>query len=138
MKPAKEKRRYQRQKVLLPLRLTEQDPKGRVLYQGNTTNVGAGGVYFQTLNWQDLKVGTSVHVVIDVPPEMFQLLPFGGMRGSGEVIRMDPVESLAAEKPDQAKPSARPRGIAVRMTSRLRFDPELHLPRFEGGKNKPN
>ena len=129
MAPAKERRRHQRQQVLLPLRVMEKDPEGRLLFQGNTVNVGAGGVYFHTTNWREMPVGTSVHVVIDISPETFQLLPFGGLRGAGKVIRIDPTRSDKEVDPDPDHC-----GVAVRMTSRLRFDPELHLPRFETGE----
>jgi hypothetical protein len=116
--------------------VTDKDETGEVLYRGSTVNVGAGGVYFKTLNWQDLPLGKCVHVVIDIPPEMFQLLPFGGLLGSGEIVRIDagfPGEPAGT----QTDPSSEHCGVAVRMTTRLRFDPELHLPRFEGRK-KPN
>jgi hypothetical protein len=120
----------------MPLRVTHEDPAGRLLYQGNTLNVGAGGVYFRTLSWQDLHLGMTVHVTIDIPPGLLQLLPFGGLRGFGEVIRIDRPASPSAEA--SGAPSPVPHGIAIRMTSRLRFDPELHLPRFEGHQKKPN
>ena len=137
MEPAKERRRYQRQQVLLPLRVTEEEAGGKLLFQGNTVNVGAGGVYFKTLNWQDLRVGMSVHVIIDIPPEMFQLLPFGGLRGAGKVIRVErPATSTDAERDEE--PSSEHGGVAVRMMSRLRFDPDLHLPRFERDRRRPS
>ena len=128
MIPAKEKRRYQRQEVLLPLRVTEQDAKGKLLFQGNTVNVGAGGVYFQTLNWHEMRLGMRVHVIIDISPETFQLLPFGGLRGTGKVIR---IETPPAKKRRGADAETENAGVAVHMTTRLKFDPDLHLPRFE-------
>ena len=137
MEPARERRRHQRQQVLLPLRVTEEEAGGKLLFQGNTVNVGAGGVYFNTLNWQDLRVGMPVHVTIDVPPEMFQLLPFGGLRGAGKVIRIDPQAESNGE-PTTDEPSPEHCGIAVRMMSRLRFDPDLHLPRFDRDRRQPN
>ena len=109
---------------MLPLRVMENEPTGRLVFQGDTVNVGAGGVYFKTLNWHELRVGMPVHVTIDIPPEMFQLLPFGGLRGTGEIVRIEP--------PVRTSPTERAtRGVAVRMTSRLCFDPDLHLPRFD-------
>jgi hypothetical protein len=118
--------------------VTHEDPAGRLLYQGNTVNVGAGGVYFRTLSWQDIQLGMAVHVTIDIPPGLLQLLPFGGLRGFGEVIRIDHPASPKVEGSAPGVPSPAPRGVAVRMTSRLRFDPELHLPRFEGRQKEPN
>ena len=109
---------------MLPLRVMEKEPTGRLLFQGDTVNVGAGGVYFRTLNWHEMRVGMPVHVVIDIPPELFQLLPFGGLRGSGEIVR---VESSAHPPDADARESC---GVALRMTTRLKFDPDLHLPRF--------
>jgi hypothetical protein len=124
MDSGRDRRRFSRQYVMLPLRVMEKEPTGRLLFQGDTVNVGAGGLYFKTLNWQDLQVGAPVHVVIDIPPEMFQLLPFGGLRGSGEILRIEGPTPLSA--------SGRPTcGVAVRMTTRLKFDPELHLPQFD-------
>jgi hypothetical protein len=122
----------------MPLRVTHEDPAGRLLYQGDTINVGAGGVYFRTLNWQDIRPGMAVHVTIDIPPGLLQLLPFGGLRGFGEVIRIDGPRPGTTDSsvPDDA--SSLPHGVAIRMTSRLRFDPELHLPRFESHRKKPN
>lgn len=114
---------------MLPLRVMEKEPTGRLVFQGDTINVGAGGVYFRTLNWHDLKVGTPVHVIIDIPPEMFQLLPFGGLRGTGEILRVE-----SPETSDMGQKSA---GVAVRMTTRLKFDAELHLPRFQGASRPP-
>jgi len=122
----------------MPLRVTHEDPTGRLLYQGDTANVGAGGVYFRTLNWQEIRVGSVVHVTIDIPPGLLQLLPFGGLQGFGEVIRIDPPAAPKAEGSVPGAPSPEPYGVAIRMTSRLRFDPELHLPRFEGPQRKPN
>lgn len=119
---------------MLPLRVTDKDAAGDLVYQGNTVNVGAGGMYFRTLNWQDVRLGMHVHVIMDIPPEMFQLLPFGGLRGFGEVIRMDVSPGTARGKSAQGGGTPMDCGIAVRMTSRLRFDPDLHLPRFEGDK----
>jgi hypothetical protein len=136
MEPVRERRKHQRQDVLLPLRVTEGGVTGKLLYQGNTVNVSAGGVYFKTLNWQELRVGTRVHVVIDVPPELFRRLPFGGMTGTAEVVRVergsrspDSLNGDGASLPGQG-------GVAIRMTSRLRFDPELHLPRFDRDQPK--
>ena len=129
MEIGNERRKYQRQQVALPLRVAEEDTPGKTLYQGSTVNVGAGGVYFRTPNWQDLRPGMAVHVTIDVPPDMFQLLPFGGLRGSGKVIRIE--DMPAKEDRTDGGVSAAPRGVAIRMTSRLRFDSELHLPNFE-------
>lgn len=115
---------------MLPLRVMEKEPTGRLVFQGDTVNVGAGGVYFRTLNWHELQVGMPVHVTIDIPPEMFQLLPFGGLRGFGEIVRIE--GPAGAEAVGTPVPLERhPRGVAVRMTSRLKFDPELHLPRFD-------
>ena len=129
MKPARERRRHQRQDVLLPLRVTDKDATGKLIHQGHTINVGAGGVYFRTLGERPFRVGERVHVIIDVPPEMFQLLPFGGMTGSGEVVR---VEIASPSKGDYADGRPTECGVALRMISRLRFDPDLHLPRFNG------
>jgi hypothetical protein len=109
---------------MLPLRVMEKEPAGRLVFQGDTVNVGAGGIYFRTLNWHDLQVGAPVHLVIDIPPEMFQLMPFGGLRGTGEIVRIESPETSDLANPRSA-------GVAVRMTTRLKFDPELHLPRFE-------
>ncbi len=115
---------------MLPLRVMDGEPTGRLVFQGDTVNVGAGGVYFKTLNWHELRVGMPVHVTIDIPPEMFQLLPFGGFRGSGEIVRIEPpIRTTPAERAT--------RGVAVRMTSRLKFDSDLHLPRFDSG-NRPS
>ena len=137
MDPARDRRRYQRQQVLLPLRVTEKEPTGRILFQGDTVNVGAGGVYFRTLNWHEMQVGMPVHVIIDIPPEMFQLLPFGGLRGFGEIVRIErPLAEDGKGKPDGR--AHHPCGVALRMTTRLRFDPDLHLPRFEAPKTKSN
>ncbi|HUW57863.1 MAG TPA: PilZ domain-containing protein [Planctomycetota bacterium] len=137
MEPAKERRKHQRQTVLLPLRVTEEEAGGKLLFQGNTVTVGAGGVYFRTLNWQDLPVGMPVHVTIDIPPEMFQLLPFGGLRGVGKVIRVErPTAPDGGAGSDET--SSEHGGVAVRMMSRLRFDPDLHLPRFDRDRRKPN
>ena len=116
---------------MLPLRVTEKEPTGRLIFQGDTINVGAGGVYFRTLNWHDLSVGTPVHVLIDIPPEMFQLLPFGGLRGSGEIVRIE----TPARPPSPGVREAC--GVAIRMTTRLKFDPELHLPRFDAPDAPP-
>ena len=138
MQPAKERRKYQRQQVLLPLRVTEEDARGRLLFQGNTVNVGAGGVYFRTLNWQDIRLGMTVHLIIDVPPEMFQLLPFGGLQGAGKIVRIDRPPSPDTENAMEASLSSGDRGVAIRMISRLRFDPDLHLPRFSGEGRKPD
>jgi len=131
MTPAKERRRHQRQEVLLPLRVTEKDATGKLLFQGNTVNVGAGGVYFRTLNSQDLHPGMPVHVIIDISPETFQLLPFGGLRGSGKVLRIESPTQKPARRIKDGDAQEVPCGVAVRMTTRLKFDPELHLPRFE-------
>ena len=135
MIPAKERRRHQRQEVLLPLRVTEEDAKGRLLFQGSTVNVGAGGVYFRTLNWQEVQLGMPVHVVIDISPETFQLLPFGGLRGIGKVIRID--VPTAKEASDPLTDPVEHAGVAVHMITRLKFDPELHLPRFEPENETP-
>ena len=138
MQPAKERRKHQRQQVLLPLRVTEEDARGKLLFQGNTVNVGAGGVYFKTLNWQGIPLGTTVHLIIDVPPEMFQLLPFGGLRGAGKVVRMDTWPSPDIRSTVEASLPPEDRGVAIRMISRLRFDPDLHLPRFESDQQRPS
>ena len=93
-------------------------------------------VYFQTLHWQDLRVGTPVHVTIDVPPEMFQLLPFGGLRGFGEVVRVDradPAEDADGARGSSSSDDPPPRcGIAVRMTTRLAGNATHFLP-FDKG-----
>lgn len=125
MKPAIENRRHQRQDLPLPLRLTAGDAEGRLLFKGETCNIGAGGLHFRTPNWGDFQVGTSVYVVIDMPSDMFHLLPFGGMRASGEVVRIE----ASRDVPVGATP--RMKGVAVKLTSRLCFDPELNLPRFD-------
>ncbi len=124
MDSPKEKRRFPRQYVMLPLRVMDKEPTGRLLFQGDTVNVGAGGVYFQTLNWHELRVGMPVHIIIDIPPEMFQLLPFGGLRGTGEILRIEPAARASSSQRET-------RGVAIRMTTRLKFDPDLHLPRFD-------
>ena len=125
MESGRDRRRFLRQYVMMPLRVMEKEPTGRLLFQGDTINVGAGGVYFRTLNWHELKVGQPVHIVIDIPPELFQLLPFGGLRGSGEILRIEP------PAPHPASDGRVSSGVAVRMTTRLKFDPDLHLPRFD-------
>jgi hypothetical protein len=107
----------------------DKDATGKLIYQGHTVNVGAGGVYFRTLAERRFHVGERVHVLIDVPPEMFQLLPFGGMTGAGEVVRVE-------EEHDARDDDAAGRGVALKMTSRLRFDPDLHLPMFDGGDHE--
>jgi len=109
---------------MLPLRVTEKDAKGTLLFQGNTANVGAGGVYFQTLDSQNIYPGMPVHVVIDISPETFQLLPFGGLRGAGKILRIE-------EPGNGGDDSSQAHGVAIRMTTRLKFDADLHLPRFD-------
>jgi len=122
----------------MPLRVTYEDPAGRLLYEGNTLNVGAGGVYFRTVNWQDIRLGMAVHVTIDIPPGLLQLLPFGGLRGFGKVIRVDRPTSVSVAGLADGASSPLSHGVAIRMTSRLQFDPELHLPRFESHRKRPN
>ena len=92
---------------MLPLRVMEKEPTGRLVFQGDTVNVGAGGVYFRTLNWHDLRVGMPVHVTIDIPPEMFQLLPFGGLRGYGEILRIESAEA-GSDVPHERHPRGAP------------------------------
>jgi hypothetical protein len=79
-----------------------------------------------------MDVGMPVHIVIDISPETFQLLPFGGLRGMGKIVRIEKPEG--GRKPNGGEHDA---GVAVSMTSRLRFDPELHLPRFEAEDERP-
>jgi len=117
---------------MLPLRVTEKDATGRLLFQGNTVNVGAGGVYFRTLNPQDLAPGMPVHVIIDISPETFQLLPFGGLRGAGTVLRVETPPRRKRKRTNGGDAAvSESAGVAVRMTTQLKFDPDLHLPRFE-------
>lgn len=117
-----EKRRHQRQRVLLPLRVVNGDLTGKVLYEGVTINVAAGGVYFRTYGWRDFGVGAPVEVIIDVPAEMSGILPFGGMTGRGTVVRVEECgrfSRLSREHEDD-RPSER--GVAVRFDSKLRFE----------------
>jgi hypothetical protein len=127
MQPSNERRKHLRQSIMLPLRVTEKEPTGRLLFEGGTVNVGAGGVYFRTAKQQGIRIGTPVHIVIDIPPEMFQFLPFGGLRGSGEIVRID--QPGVGESSDDSTSEAF--GVAVHMTSRLHFDSEARISKYE-------
>lgn len=123
-----EKRKHQRQDVLLPLRVAQGDRTGKVLYEGVTINVGAGGVYFRTYGWRDLVVGTRVSVVIDVPPEMYQLLLFGGMAGYGQVVRIEESGKFARLSPDRDEGRPTERGVALRFESKLKYEVDMGMP----------
>ncbi len=114
--------------MLLPLRVADSKLTGKVLYEGITINVGAGGVYFRTYGWREFEIGTPVNVAIDVPPEMFQLLPFGGMTGQGTVVRVEETGRFArlSRNSDEDRPSER--GVALQFDSKLRFDADLSMP----------
>jgi len=122
-----EKRRHQRQEVLLPLRVADGDLTGKVLYEGVTINVGAGGVYFRTYRWKDFGVGSPVEVVIDVPAEMNDLLPFGGMTGRGTVVRVEESGRFVRLSPEREEDRPSERGIALQFESKLRFETGLGL-----------
>lgn len=124
----KEKRRHQRQDVLLPLRVANGKLTGKILYEGITINVGAGGVYFRTYGWREFEKGTPVDVVIDVPPEMFQLLPFGGMTGRGTVVRVEETGRFARLSSNSGEDRPSERGVALQFDSKLRFDASLSMP----------
>jgi hypothetical protein len=128
-----EKRRHLRQDVLLPLRVANGDLTGNVLYEGVTLNVGAGGVYFRTYGWRDFKIGSRVEVVIDVPPEMNGLLPFGGMTGTGTVLRVERSGRFASLAPDTEEDRPCERGVALEFDSKLRFETGINL-----GVRRPN
>ena len=131
MKRPEERRRHQRRQVLLPLCVTEKDAGGRLLFRGDTVNIGAGGIYFHTLNPDDVAVSMPVYVKIEVPSGAFKHLPFGGLSGSGEIVRIDDI----GESNGASGSSTTRHGVAVRMTSKLRFDPDLHLPEFGVGQS---
>jgi hypothetical protein len=117
-----EKRKHQRQHVLLPLRVADGELTGKVLYEGVTLNVAPGGVYFRTYGWRDLKVGSPVVVSIDVPPEMFQVLPSGGMTGRGTVIRVEKSGQFARLAPEGDEDRPTERGVALRFDGKLAFE----------------
>lgn len=123
-----EKRRHLRQEVLLPLRVANGDLTGRVLYEGVTINVAAGGVYFRTYGWRDFEVGAQVEVVIDVPAEMDGLLPFGGMKGRGAVVRVEESGRFARLSRDRQDDRPSERGVALKFDSKLRFESDLGIP----------
>ena len=123
-----EKRRHQRQGVLLPLRVSKSENTGNVLYEGVTINVGAGGVYFRTYGWREFEVGTTVHVVIDVPPEMNQLLSFGGMTGRGTVVRVEDSRRFAQLRTNRDDDRPCERGVALKFASQLKFEPHVGMP----------
>ena len=131
-----EKRKHQRQQVLLPLRVTAADATGNLLYQGITINVGSGGVYFRTYAWRSLCAGMPVDVVISVPPDMLQELPFGGMTGRASIVRVE--ESGRFARLGGAESVERPteRGVALRFESKLRFEPDVRMP-FETPPEAP-
>ena len=109
------------------MRVVNGDLTGKVLYEGVTINVAAGGVYFRTYGWRDFAVGGQVEVIIDVPAEMSGLLPFGGMTGQGSVIRVEDCgrySRLSRENEDY-RPSER--GVAVRFDSKLRFETDIGM-----------
>lgn len=122
-----EMRRHQRQGVLLPLRVVNGDLTGKVLYEGVTINVAAGGVYFRTYGWRDFAVGAQVEIIINVPAEMNGLLPFGGMTGQGTVVRVE--DSGRYSKLSRENEGYRPseRGVAVRFDSKLRFESDIGM-----------
>ena len=122
-----EKRRHQRQEVLLPLRVANGDLTGKVLYEGVTINVGAGGVYFRTYRWRDFQAGSPVEVVIDVPAEMNGLLGFGGMMGRGVVVRVEESGRFARLSADRKDDRPSERGVALRFESKLTFEAGLDL-----------
>ena len=122
-----EKRRHLRQEVLLPLRVAHGGLTGKVLYEGVTINVAAGGVYFRTYGWRDFEVGGRVEVVIDVPTEMIGLLPFGGMTGRGTVIRVEESSGFSRLSRDGADCRPSERGVALRFDSKLRFEADLGM-----------
>ena len=122
-----EKRRHQRQEVLLPLRVENGDLTGKVLYEGVTINVSAGGVYFRTWGWRNFEVGSRVEVVIDVPAEMNALLPFGGMTGRGMVVRVEESGRLARLNREGEDDRPSERGVALQFDSKLRFEAGLGL-----------
>ena len=117
-----EKRCHQRQEVLLPLYVANGEVTGKVLYEGVTINVGAGGVYFRTYGWRDFEVGGCVEVVIDVPAEMDGLLPFGGMTGRGTVVRVEESGRFARLSSGRGDDRPSERGVALRFDTRLKFE----------------
>ena len=124
----RERRKHQRQEVLLPLRVTSADATGGLLYQGITINVGAGGVYFRTYAWRGLREGMPVNVLISVPPEMTELLPFGGMTGQGTVVRVEESGRYARLANTDSRDRPTERGVALQFLSRLKFEADWRSP----------
>ncbi len=80
---------------------------------GTTENVSAGGVYFQTSNWQALQVGQNVGLHLSGLSSYNHGPLFRELHGRATVLRVDP--------PSEEQPPYRNAGVAVRFDERPRI-----------------
>jgi c-di-GMP-binding flagellar brake protein YcgR len=98
-----ERRAYRRLDLRLPILVQPSPAKAEGL---TTSNISAGGMYFQVPGGGAPQVGSHVAFELVVPPGAGYSASAGRIKGRGEIVRTDSGEGEAA-------------GVAVRFTETL-------------------
>ncbi|MBN2181324.1 MAG: PilZ domain-containing protein [Sedimentisphaerales bacterium] len=92
-----ERRKYKRQRIDCDISCVELDSLRKLIYSGNTVNVGQGGLFFET-SGVEFEQGDVLRIQLKISPTP-GLLEFGGrLRGFVKVLRIGRITDSMEEE----------------------------------------
>lgn len=111
---ATEKRKWPRLPLRLNVEFASGEPQAKAEGSGTTENVSAGGVYFLTSYWPNLKPGLKLSLYLSGFSGYNAGAVFRRVAAEGTVLRLDP--------PVEEEGAYRKAGVAVRFEKRPEVD----------------